>query len=214
MFNALSSPRRLMLVLFFLTCIPIIAALVRLVQIPMGWLPDLALHLTDTPVSHFAHALTGAAFGILGPIQFSNVLQRRFGAIHKILGRIYALAGFFLAVSALSLLVTHPLRTTALLDIVRLAVSVALIVALVLGINAARNRDLVQHKSWMIRSYAYGMGSATVVFLFLPYAIIFGDESPLISDLFMVLSWAINITIAERLISKIKVKTKAIPAMS
>ena len=63
--------------LLVLAAIPALVALVRLYQIPSGTLPNESLHFLPGPVSHFLHALTGASFALLAPLQFHPGLRRR-----------------------------------------------------------------------------------------------------------------------------------------
>ena len=95
-------------VLLFFSAIPVGVSLVRLVQIPAGALPTEALYFAAMPVWHFAHALAGATFGILGPLQFGRVLAGRYGRLHRVLGRVFVAAGALLSVSSLRLLWQFP----------------------------------------------------------------------------------------------------------
>lgn len=198
-----SRPHRLAFFLLFLSAIPIIMAFVRMCQIPTGQLPDEAIKFIAVPWAHFAHALGGALFGILGPLQFAGVLKRRFGRAHRIMGRIFVLVGMLLALTSLRLLWQFPEASTLVLVLARLMAGVALAVALILALAAIRRRDVARHKAWMIRAYAIGMGSATVAFFLFPIYLITGEPvEGLASDLVFVVSWAVNIGIAEWLIRR------------
>jgi len=211
MFTFFSRPSRLAALLLLLSAIPIGAAILRVFQIPLGAVPDIAAHLKSTPVTHFLHALAGASFGLLGPLQFSRVLQKKFGQTHKIIGYIFVLSGAFLALSSLHLIVAHIGRSTPVLDIARAVAGLALGASLVRSLWSIKNKNLRGHKAWMIRGYAWGMGSATIVFLYIPYIIIVGEEpAPLLDDMFFVASWAINLWIAERVIKRVNAR----PAVS
>ncbi|WP_420857622.1 DUF2306 domain-containing protein [Marivivens marinus] len=191
--------------LFFLTAVPIIAALVRMVQIPTGTLPDIAQHLTTTPVSHYLHAAAGATFGIIGPLQFGAVISGRYGRRHRVMGRIFVLAGAVLSLSAFRLLWSYPETATPLLDGARLLAAVVVLAALWIAVRAIRGRDRDRHMVWMIRAYAVGMGSSTVVFFFIPLMILGIEEpAPLVSDAIFILAWGINIGIAELLIARFR----------
>lgn len=203
MLHAFAGPKRLVLVLLFLTAVPIIAAMMRVAQIPLGTLPEMAHHLQNTPYAHFLHTLAGVSFGLIGPLQFAGVLKRKFGRAHRVMGRIYVAAGAILALSSLRLLATHLLGSTPLLDIERALAGLALGAALWIALRAAMRRDITRHKAWMIRSYAVGMGSSTIVFVYFPYYLIMGeDPSPLAGDLLFLLSWVVNIGIGEWIIRK------------
>ena len=196
-------PIPLALLLLFLSAIPIGAALLRMVQIPTGTLPQDAIKFVVVPVVLFGHALAGALFGVLGPIQFAGVLKRRFGRFHRITGRVFVAAGVLLALSSLRLLWQFPDASTFVLVTARLVAGFGLAAALVIAFVAIRQHQVARHKAWMIRAYAIGMGSATVSFLMLPIFIISGEPvEGYAADLVFVASWAINIGIAEWVIRR------------
>jgi hypothetical protein len=198
-----ASPVRLVLILLFLTAIPIVVSIVRLFQIPLGQLPDISLHLTDTPIPHFLHALAGASFGIIGPIQFAGVLQRNYGRLHKVLGYVFVSAGAFLAYSSLHLLFTHTYTESTLLNTTRFIAASGVGICLTLSMISIFRKRIRDHRAWMIRSYALGMGSATIVFFAIPYLLITGQEADgLAGDMLFIASWVINFGIAEWVIRR------------
>ena len=191
-------PAVLCATLLFLTAIPILISGVRLYQIPTGSLPPESLRFAEVPVRMFAHALAGLTFGLLGPLQFTRVLQRRFGRLHRVLGRVFAVAGLFLGAAGLGLMLQFPDAASPLLNGARTLASLALILALALGVRAAMLRDIASHKAWMIRAYAVGMGAATVALVMFPIFLITGQPpTGLLSDLCFVGSWAVNIAVGE-----------------
>jgi len=198
MLRLFARPIPLVLLLGFCTFIPIMMSAVRVVQIPVGTLPDDSLRLAVAPLSFFAHALAGVLFGILGPLQFARVLRRRFGPWHRITGRVFGAAGVFLGLSGLSLLAQVQNTSTLLLDGFRALAGGALVVAIVLGVAAARARDLPRHRAWMIRAYGIGMGSGTVALVMFPIYIVTGAPiTGLLSEVVFVGWWALNIALAE-----------------
>ena len=191
--------------LLFLTAIPVVMALVRMVQIPLGATPADVAHLMTRPVPYWVHVATGSAFGILGPLQFGRVLAGRFGWWHKALGRVFVLAGALLALSGLRLILAFHGSSTPLLDMARIAGGFGLLVALFLAIQAARQRNVPLHHRWMIRAYAVGSGQALVAFFLFPVYLITGEPPlGLIADLTVVLSWLITLVAAERIIRRIE----------
>ncbi len=198
MLRMFAKPLPLVLLLGFGTFIPVVMALVRVVQIPLGALPEDSLRLAVAPLSHFLHAVGGATFGILGPLQFVGVLRRRFGRLHRILGRVFVVAGMGLGLSGLSLLWHVPSIATPLLDDFRGFAGIALVVALSLGLSAAIRRDIASHRAWIIRAYAIGMGSGTVALVMLPIYLITGAPvTGVWSDVVFVGWWSLNIALAE-----------------
>ena len=158
MFRFFSRPTPLVLALTFFTFIPIMTALVLVFQIPFGTYPEESTRLAIAPIAWFAHVLAGVAFGITGPVQFVRALRSRFGALHRVLGRIFVLSAAILGLSGLSLLAQVLSQRTPLVDIARGLFSMALLIALALAMAAIRNRDFIRHRDWVIRAYAIGMG--------------------------------------------------------
>lgn len=213
MIRLFARPMPLVLLLAFCTFIPVMMAGVRVVQIPAGILPEDTLRLAVAPVSHFLHALAGVLFGVLGPVQFVLALRRRFGVVHRVSGRVFAVAGLGMALSGLGLLVQVESIATGLLDVARGVFSLALIVALVLGVRAARARNKVQHRAWMIRAYVIGMGSGTVALVMFPIYLITGAPvTGLLSDMVFVGWWLVNIALGEWVIRRIATPALHLPA--
>jgi uncharacterized membrane protein len=201
MIRLIARPMPLVLLLAFATFIPVMMAGVRVVQIPAGLLPPDSLRLGAAPLSHWLHSLAGVLFGLLGPLQFARALRARFGALHRLAGRVFVAAGLLMALSGLSLLLQVDSIATPLLDIARATFSAALIAALVLGILAARARDRAAHRAWMIRAYAIGMGGATVALVMFPIYLATGEPvTGLMSDLVFGGWWLVAIAIGEWII--------------
>lgn len=203
MIRLFAGPKRLTLTLLFLSVIPIVMALVRLVQIPLGALPDDSLKFLTVPLWHWAHALGGASFGIIGPLQFAGVLQRRYGRLHHVLGRVFMLAGVMLGGSGLGLFLQVPNSATPILDCARVLAGLALMGSLGLSLGAIRRRDIARHKAWIIRAYAIGMGSGAVALVMFPIYLIKGAPlEGVISDLVFVGAWLICIGVAEAVVRR------------
>jgi len=163
--------------------------------------PEDSLRLTVAPAAFWLHALAGVLFGLLGPLQFARALRARFGVLHRLAGRVFVAAGLLMALSGLSLLVRVDPIATPLLEIARAVFSAALIAALALGVRAARSRNHVAHRAWMIRAYALGMGGATVALVMFPiYLATAAPVTGLMSDLVFVGWWLVTIAIAEWII--------------
>jgi uncharacterized membrane protein len=212
MFLFFSRPTPLVLALAFFTFIPVLTALVLVFQIPSGTYPEDSARLAVAPVSWFAHVLTGAAFGIIGPVQFVRALRNRFGVLHRVLGRIFVLSGAILGLSSLSLLAQVMSQRTPLVDIARGLFGLALLIALALAMSAIRDRDFLRHRAWAIRAYAIGMGLGAVSLVFFPIYIITGQPpTGLASDIIFVASWVLTITFAEVVIRRSSRSAPQIP---
>ena len=197
--------RPLWLAVFLLiaTFIPIIAAVVTIVQIAAGLLPESSIKFAAVPGSLFFHALGGVLFGVLGPVQFAGVLKHRFGRLHKITGRVFVASGLLLGLSSLRLLAEFPGASTWVLLLARLAAGLGLSLALIWALVAIRRGNVARHRAWMVRAYAVGMGSATISLIMMPIFLITGEPvEGYGADLLFVASWVINIGIAEWVISR------------
>ncbi len=189
--------------LLFGTLLTIVLALVQAVQIPLGALPEDNLRLSATPLGHFMHVLGGATFGILGPIQFSRVLMRRYGVLHRVMGRVFVAAGAMISLSSLSLLWHFPDTYSVAISSGRLLFGIALGVALTIAMQAILKRDFTRHRNWMIRAYAIGMGATAVTMVFFPIYMITGEPPMgLASDMIFLGSWIACVVFAEGLVRR------------
>jgi len=84
-------------------------------------------------------------------------------AWHRRTGRVVAVAGLLVAISALWLTLSYQAQpgTGDLLYVLRLAFGSAMAACLVLGFTAVRRGDIVAHRAWMIRGYAIGLAAGT-----------------------------------------------------
>ena len=197
-------PIGLALFLLLATAIPIVTASLTMYQIPTGQLQGASIKFEAVPAVLFFHSLGGVLFGLLGPVQFAGVLKRRYGRLHRVTGRVFVAAGLLLAMSSLRLLAEFPTPSTWVLTTARLAAGAGLATALITALVAIRQHDVTRHRAWMIRGYAIGMGAATISFIMLPIFLITGKVvEGYLADLLFVLSWVINLTIAEWVIRRI-----------
>ena len=147
-----TKPGVVLAALYFGTLLTIVLALVQVVQIPLGALPEDSRHLSAAPVWHFMHVLGGATFGILGPIQFSRVLMRKYGLLHRVMGRMFVAAGAMISLSSLGLLWHLPGTNSVAVSSGRLLFGIALGVALAIAMQAICKRNFNRHRNWMIRA--------------------------------------------------------------
>ena len=184
--------------------LPVIAGSLRLVDLSGGTavLPSDARYAAS-PLPLVLHIVCATVFAVLGPFQFSPRLRRRRPGWHRGSGRLLVVAGLGVALSALWLNQFFPRAHAAreVLYPLRTVFGVAMVVTLVLGFTAARRRDFVRHRAWMIRSYAIGLVAGTQVFTLGFGGAIFGTEDLTIA-LLLGAAWAINLAVAERQIRR------------
>lgn len=198
MIRAFTKPIVVPAALLLGTLLTIVLALVQAVQIPLGALPADSLRLTAVSIRHFLHVAGGAAFAILGPIQFGRVLAGRYGRLHRVLGRVFVTAGAMIALSAMGLLWRFPGAYSPAMSGGRLLFGIALGVALVLAVRAIRRRDVRRHRDWMIRAYAIGVGATAVSMVFFPIYVVTGQApTGLAADAAFLGAWVACIALAE-----------------
>ncbi|MBC7477600.1 MAG: DUF2306 domain-containing protein [Pseudorhodobacter sp.] len=188
--------------LLLLAFVPSLVALMRVVQVPMGTLPDDKLYLASTPISLFLHALCGATFALVAPLQLFPSLRRRFPKLHRHAGWVLVLAGLTIAVTGLAMVALHPFSATLPLRATRLVVGSSVIASLTLAIRAIRQRDIAEHSAWMLRTYALIMGAGTQAVIGLPIFILYGQPAPEVMDLILAVCWPINLVVAELVIRR------------
>ena len=192
-------------VLYLVTGLSVVMGAVRAWEVPQGALPADSLHLAATPLAIWVHALSATIFGLLGPLQFGRVLRRRFGRAHRTFGRVFAVAGVFMAASGLRLVLAHPETAAPLVDGARAAFSVGLVAAIALSVQAIRLGEREGHRDWMIRAYALGTGTAPVAIVFIPIYVATGAPpiGPL-ADAIFIGTWTASVAVAELVILRLR----------
>ena len=94
------------------------------------------------------HTLSGMVALLAGPVQFSSRLRERYLRFHRALGYIYVICVFVGAYTGIALASGRPgLPGTSMQ-------AAAWVVCTVAAFITARNRQIIQHRQWMARSYA------------------------------------------------------------
>jgi uncharacterized membrane protein len=119
------------------------------------------LLITDYPMYHayrlqviadrrllIPHTLCGVIALLSGPIQFSSRFRQRHLKFHRVLGRIYVVSVFIGAATGVALATGRPGFPGTSMQ------AAAWIVCTTAAFLTARNRQILQHRQWMVRSYA------------------------------------------------------------
>ncbi len=157
---------RLPVSLIALSLIPVVFGFVRLVEIFGGpqVMPDNP-RIDASPAPVVVHVAGAALYAFLGAFQFSARLRRRRPGWHRKSGRLLVVAGSMVALSGLWMTLFYPgAPGGALLWAVRLTVSSAMFLFIVLGFRAIHRRNIAAHRAWMIRAYALALGAGTQIF--------------------------------------------------
>jgi uncharacterized membrane protein len=196
--------------LIALSSIPIAAGIFRMVQLGSGAgvTPDNARFLA-APLPVTVHILCSLIYCVLGALQFSPGFRLRMPAWHRWAGRVLIPCGLIAALSALWMTQFYPIgiNPPASFDgtavyAMRLLAGSAWALFLCLGVIAVLKGDIPRHRAWMMRSYALALGAGTQAFTHLPWFLFPGSQGVLARAIFMGAGWAINLAVAEWLISR------------
>jgi uncharacterized membrane protein len=187
--------------LIALSTVPAIAGAVRLTEI--------ASHAAVTPANArfmaapwpiVLHIVAVVLYSMLGAVQFSTGIRRRWRCWHRASGRVLVVAGVLGAATGLWMTLRYPWPAGdgRLLYLERLVFGSAMLLSLALAVGAIRSRDFDAHGRWMIRAYALGLGAGTQVFTHLPWFLLTDEPSgELPRAVMMGAGWIINLCAAE-----------------
>jgi uncharacterized membrane protein len=185
--------------LLLLSVIPILAGVLRLIDLGGGGHPDpeTSARFAADPLPVAAHIMAATTFCVVGAFQFSGRLRRsswhrRAGRVVLVAGMVAAAAGIWLAFSS------PPIADGGLLLVLRGVFGSGMAAALVLGLLAARRGQLQKHRAWMIRAYAIGVAAGTQSLFGILTSMVGVDA--ITDSALMGLAWLINLMIAELII--------------
>ena len=138
--------------------------LIKAAIIAVTWgegFPMKILHANkDVPGIFATHILAGAVALLIGPWQLSVFLRGRYPRLHRALGRTYV--GFVLISAGASLFLAPRLDVFGT-GYLRVLTAVLWSAFTVLAVVAIRNSDVVAHRRWMMRSYAFTFMGLTLL---------------------------------------------------
>ncbi|UOA08259.1 DUF2306 domain-containing protein [Methylobacter sp. S3L5C] len=185
--------------------IPIVAGTFRVIGLASGIeiTPDNARFFA-APLPVVLHIINAVIYCVLGAFQFSPSFRSRKPNWHRAAGRILIPCGLVVALSGLWMTYFYPPVNFdgPFLYGIRLLVGSAMVLCLCLGFTAICKRDIPHHRAWMIRGYALGLGAGTQVFTHIPMFLFTSIQGELARTLCMGAGWAINLAVAEWLISR------------
>ncbi|MBL0170121.1 MAG: DUF2306 domain-containing protein [Gemmatimonadaceae bacterium] len=191
--------------LILLSVVPALAGAARLASVVGGAATTAEnARFFAAPFSVVLHLLSVIPFSILGALQFSPALRRRYRGWHRTAGKYLVAFGLLAALTGLWMTQTYPWPAGdgEGLYIMRLLFGSAMAVSIVLGVDAVRRRDFTSHGEWMMRGYAIGMGAGTQVLTHLPWFIFVGTPSEFPRTVLMGAGWVINLAVAEWVIQQ------------
>jgi uncharacterized membrane protein len=194
-----------------LSAIPLTAGTLRLIQLAAG--PGVLPadeRFAGFPTALVVHIVGATLYALVGAFQFVPQFRRRHLDWHRRAGHVLAVAGLLVAGSALwlTLFFAPQPGTGDLLYVLRLVAGSAMVACLILGFVGIRQHDIPAHRAWMIRAYAIGLAAGTQVLTEGFGGVLFGTGG-VRGDLFKAAGWAINLAVAEWVIRRPRVSTRA-----
>ena len=183
-----------------LALVPCLAGAFRLAEIGRGATITAAnARFVEHPLPVVVHIVSATIFSLLGAFQFAPGFRRRRPSWHRIAGRVSVACGLVVAVTGLWMTWTYPYAPGdgALVWGIREVVGSAMLISIILGLVAVRQRNFAQHSAWMIRGYAIAMGAGTQVFTHVIWSLTLGSQSETDRAIVLGAGWAINIVFAE-----------------
>lgn len=209
--NDNKSPRRahiraLRAPVFFiaLSLIPVLAGIYRLLKLAIGEAtsPD-DLRFLNSVMPVLLHIGASIAFVLLGAIQFHEGLRKAHPRWHRQAGWTAVVTGVLSATTGIWMTLAYDIPVKlqgGLLIGVRLLVGTAMAAFLVFAVASIKRQDLRNHRAWMMRAYALGLGAGTQSALFLLPAPFVGEITGFARDVLLTVGWLLNLLVAEFLI--------------
>lgn len=191
--------------LLVLSFIPVAAGAFRLNQLSGdGEITPANARFFASPLPVVVHIVSASLFSILGAFQFASRFRRRWPGWHRVAGRLLVVCGLLVGFSGLWMTLFYPLPVGDgdFLSALRLLFGSAMIVSIVLSYIAIRRRNVNQHRAWMMRGYAIGLGAGSQALILMVGELIAGKPNELSRALLMGAAWVINLAVAEWVIRR------------
>lgn len=191
--------------LILLSFVPILAGFIRLSSLAGGGnITAENARFFEAPIPITMHIICSVLFCILGAFQFNAHLRHRNRVWHRLAGRLLIFCGLVAAISGCWM--THfyaltPQSQHGLLYVFRMLIGGVMAAFILLSLMAIRQKNIPQHRAWIMRAYAIGQGAGTQALVLLP-VMVFSEPDTLINAFFMIASWMLNLFIAEWLIRR------------
>jgi uncharacterized membrane protein len=186
--------------LIALSLVPALAGTVRLAELARGAaITPANARFFAMPLPVVIHVLSVIPFSILGALQFAPLLRQRHPGWHRAAGRVLLVAGLSTAVSGLWMTQYYPWPAGdgVALYALRLIFGLAMLVSLLVSLDAIRRRDFIAHGAWVTRAYAIAMGAGTQVLTSIPYMLLVGTPDESARAVLMGAGWVINVLVVE-----------------
>ena len=178
----------------------------------VGLAPTYANRPFPVRIAFYVHIVSAGLALTVGPFQFARVIRRRYRAVHRWIGRTYAVSIAFASVSGLVMAAFNSAAFVGFFGFGTLSVLWGWTTWR--GYRAIREHDVAGHQAWMIRSFALTFAAPTLrlwlgVLILFQLAIGVGgpnvEVDKLMADAYAAvpfLCWLPNIVIAEIMIRR------------
>jgi uncharacterized membrane protein len=186
--------------LLALSVIPLAGGVFRLTELAGGAdITPANARFFAAPLPVVGHIVSASVYAVLGAFQFSPSFRRRRPGWHRAAGRLLVACGLLVGLSGLwmTLFYPRPDGDGALLYALRLLFGSAMVASIVLGFATIRRGDVMEHRAWMMRGYAIGLGAGTQALTLAAGEVIVGPPGEFGRALLMGAGWAINLAVAE-----------------
>jgi uncharacterized membrane protein YozB (DUF420 family) len=188
--------------LILLSLIPVIFGALRLTELTAGAaITPQNARFFASPVPVVTHIVSVTVYSLLGAFQFVPSLRGRRGW-HRVSGRILIPAGLLAALSGLWMSAFYPLPDGHTDVPLRLFFGTAMLVSIVLGLAAIRQRDFMRHSAWMTRAYAIALGAGTQAVVGITWLLLVGPSDVPTRAALLGAGWVINVAVAEHVIRR------------
>lgn len=187
--------------LLLLSTLPLIFGALRLQALATGTpiTPnDARFFASPWPV--IVHIVSAAAYALVGAFQFITGYRRRWFGWHRAAGRVLTVCGLLVALSGLwmTLFYLPSPNSGGLVYALRLVFGSGMVASLLLGFDAIfRRRAVPDHRAWMLRAYALGLGAGTQMLTGTVESLLVGQQTELSRALALGAGWVINLAVAE-----------------
>lgn len=164
------------------------------------------------PYLTLVHVVTGALFMVLGPVQFWPAVRNRWIAYHRWAGRVWMLAAAAGVVTALLFVPLLPVYGNLSTRVAVVVAGTLFTICLGMGYVRIRQRRISDHREWMIRTLAIGLGISTfrvlIPLLMMPPI---SATFPEAWNTVVWLAFAVNLVTAETWINLTRRRPQALP---
>lgn len=182
----------------------IVFAIIRTIETYGGIAPEnlFQSRYVDHPLITAIHMLTGIAFVVLAPIQFNKKLRQKYRKAHRVLGRVLLVSALIAGIYGLLAVVRFPAYGGISTVAAGWFFGPLFLYSLVRAFWHIRKREVAQHREWMIRAFALGLGVGTQRIFIGLFAALGGFRIDEVFGTSLWIGFALNLVIAEIWIQK------------